>query len=249
MIANDLRYALDPYLFASEALGVCPDPWQKQVLRSPNKRVILNCCRQAGKSTIASIIALHRIIFKQGSLVLLVSPSLRQSAELFRKVIKFLDQLPFSPSRIEDNKLSLQLKNGSRIVSLPGEEMNIRGYSSVDLIIEDEASRVSDNLYRAIRPMIAVSKGSLLLMSTPFGKRGHFYEEWQKGIDWLKVEIPATKCPRIPEDYLELERNSLGDWWFNQEFMCKFVDTEDQFFSFQEVMDAIDNSIKPIEIL
>jgi len=86
-------------------------------------------------------------------------------------------------------------------------------------------------------------------MSTPFGKRGHFYEEWQKGIDWLKVEIPATKCPRIPEDYLELERNSLGDWWFNQEFMCKFVDTEDQFFSFQEVMDAIDNSIKPIEIL
>jgi hypothetical protein len=170
--------------------------------------------------------------------------------KLFRKVMEAFNKLPSTPNLVEDNKLSMQLKNGSRIVSLPGEEANIRGYSSVDLIVEDEASHgFLMNCIRAIRPMVAVSNGSIILMSTPFGKRGHFYEEWRNGDDWLKIEIPATKCPRISEHFLEKERKSLGDWWFNQEYMCQFVEAEDQFFKYQEVMHAIDPTIEPIEIL
>jgi len=249
MISDDLRYALDPMVFASECLGIIPDPWQIKVLQSPSKRVILNCSRQAGKSTVAAMIALHRILFYEKTLALLISPSLRQSSELFRKVTDFIKRLQTAPKLIEDNKLFLQLSNGSRVISLPGEESNIRGYSSVDLIIEDEAARVSDDLYRALRPMLAVSQGSLIMMSTPFGKRGHFYDEWQNGMDWLKVEIPANKCPRINETFLEMERKSLGDWWFKQEYMCKFVETKDQFFCHQEVMDAIDFELEPLAIL
>ena len=249
MIHNDLRHALDPVLFAGECLSISPDPWQQDVLRTSMERVILNCSRQSGKSTIAAIVALHRILFYDGSLVLLISPSLRQSAELFRKVTDMMKNLPHPPTRIENNKLSLQLRSGSRIVSLPGEEANVRGYSKVDLIIEDEAARVSDDLYRALRPMLAVSKGSLILMSTPFGKRGHFHDIWANGEEWLKVEIPATKCPRISEIFLENERKSLGDWWFRQEYMCDFVETEDQFFNYEEIINALDNSIEPLQIL
>ena len=61
---------------------------------------------------------------------------------------------------------------------LPGQEKTIRGFSGVTLIIEDEASRVDDTLYRAVRPMLAVSGGRLILMSTPYGQTGHFFEEW-----------------------------------------------------------------------
>ena len=159
---------------------------------------MLNCCRQAGKSTIASILAFHRALYYPGALVLLVSPSLRQSGELFRKVADLLAQLDHKPELTEDNRLSLRLANGSWVISLPSKEGTIRGFSGVDLIIEDESSRVPDDLYRALRPMLAVSGGRLVLMSTPFGKRGHFHEEWTMGGDtWERLQMKAPECPRI----------------------------------------------------
>jgi hypothetical protein len=248
MLAKDLRLALDPVVFAMECLDFTPDPWQAEVLRAIDERMILNCARQVGKSTVAAIMALHRLLFFPSSLILLVSPSQQQSSELFRKTMDFLKLLPIKPKMVEENKLSMQVKNGSRIVSLPGDEGNIRGYSRVSLIIEDEASRVSDDLYRAVRPMLAVSSGRLVLMSTPFGKRGHFYEEWQNGSNWYKVSIPATECQRITPQFLEQERNSLGEWWFEQEYMCKFVEAEDQFFRHNEIMEALDYEIEPISL-
>ena len=248
MLADDVRFALDPVSFALINLHFHPDPWQARVLRAVEKRILLNCSRQSGKSSVAAIMALHRVLFISASLVLLVSPSLRQSSELFRKVIDFMNLSSSRPKLVEENKLSLQLENGSRIVSLPGDEANIRGYSNVSLIIEDEASRVSDDLYRAIRPMLAVSRGRLILLSTPFGKRGHFYEEWEDGQGWLKVRIPATECPRITPAFLEQEKNSLGRWWFEQEYLCRFTESEDRVFRYDEVVEALDDKIQPLAL-
>ena len=167
-----------------------------------------------------------------------MSPSLRQSGELFRKasdLLKFLEQ---KPRLVEDNKLSFTMANGSRVVSLPSKEATVRGFSGVDLIIEDEASRVPDDLYAAVRPMLAVSNGRLILMSTPFGKRAHSHQEWTEGGDaWERAEVKATECPRISAEFLEEERNSRGDWWFKQEYLCEFVETEDQVFSYQSIID------------
>src|SRR6185436_3102472 len=66
--------------------GMTPDLWQANLLRSHAERVLLLCCRQAGKSTIAAALGLHRAMLVPRSPVLLLSPSLRQSSELFRKV-------------------------------------------------------------------------------------------------------------------------------------------------------------------
>ena len=242
-----LMYALDPVLWARDALDFYPDAWQEQVLRSSGKRQLLNCCRQSGKSTTAALIALHRAVFYPRSLVLLVSPSLRQSGELFRKVGDHLKQLEQQPQKTEDNKLSLTLINDSRIVSLPGTEGTIRGYSGASLIIEDESARVDDALYYAVRPMLAISGGRLVLMSTPFGKRGHFHKEWTEGgAGWERIEIPAKACPRISSAFLEEERRALGDWWYRQEYECQFVETVDQVFSYSLVMGAMDNRVKPL---
>jgi hypothetical protein len=51
-----------------------------------------------------------------------------------------------------DNTISLEFPNQSRIVGLPGNETTTRGFSAVSLLLVDEASRVSDDLYKAIRP-------------------------------------------------------------------------------------------------
>jgi hypothetical protein len=242
----DLAY-VEPVTFARARLGFAPDPWQAHVLQWAGTRLLLNCCRQSGKSTITAILALHRALFTPRSLILLVSPSLRQSSELFRKVQAFLSALPVRPLLVEDNKLSLQLRNHSRIVSLPSTEGTIRGFSGASLIIEDEAARVSDSLYLACRPMLAVSQGQLILLSTPFGKRGHFYEAWEQGgADWARVQITADQCPRIPADFLAEERRTMPDLWFRSEYHCEFVDTLDQVFATQYVMDALDNDVQPL---
>src|SRR3954471_489885 len=86
-LGRDLAHALDAVAFAEDRLGFHPDPWQSRLLRSSAKQVILNCCRQSGKSTTTSILALHTALYQPNSLVLLISPTQRQSKELFAKVI------------------------------------------------------------------------------------------------------------------------------------------------------------------
>jgi hypothetical protein len=81
-----------------------------------------------------------------------------------------------------ESALRLELENHSRIISLPGQEQTVRGYAGVSLLIVDEAARVPDDLYFAVRPMLAVSNGRLIALSTPFGKRGWFYEIFKEPI-------------------------------------------------------------------
>jgi hypothetical protein len=244
-LALTLAAGLDPVAFAL-SVGLDADPWQAEVLRSPARRMLLNCSRQSGKSTTASVKALHRAVFYPSSLILLVSPSLRQSGELFRKIGDQIERLPTRPRMKEDNRLSLVLDNGSRIVSLPGSEATIRGFSRVDLLIEDEAARCDDALYRSVRPMLAVSGGALILMSTPFGRRGHFFEEWHSQNDWKRVEISATLVPRISPEFLAEERRSLGEWWFAQEYCCQFRDTVDSLFRSEDIARAITPDVAPL---
>jgi hypothetical protein len=217
------------------------------VLTAESARVLLNCCRQSGKSTTTAILGLHRALYFPRSLILLVSPSLRQSSELFKKVQDFLTCLPVRPALTEDNKLSLRLTNGSRIVSLPSTEGTIRGFSGASLIIEDEAARVSDSLYLAVRPMLAVSQGRLILMSTPWGKRGHFFEAWQNGgAPWQRVRVTAHDCPRISAAFLAEEKASMPAHWFASEYLCECTDVEDSVFSYEHVMNALDDDVPPL---
>jgi hypothetical protein len=228
--------------------GIVPDAWQSDLLRSDAKQMILLCSRQSGKSTVSSILAIHEAIYKADSLILLLSPSLRQSQELFRKLQSVYNELdsPNLPQTTEVSALRMELSNGSRIIALPGKEATIRGFSGVSLLIVDEASRVADELYQAIRPMLAVSGGRIVLLSTPFGKRGFFYQEWTQGQDWRRVKITAEQCPRINAEWLERERKMIGDWWFLQEYFCEFVETDDQVFSYEDIQAALDSSIKPL---
>ena len=141
--------------------------------------------------------------------------------------------------------MSCTLAGGSRVISLPGAGETIRGYSP-DLIIEDEAAYVDDGLYLAIRPMLAVSGGKLILLSTPYGKRGHFHEAWTSDEDWQRIEVPAQSCPRISEAFLERERGALGEAWFKQEYGCRFQETADQVFSHEDVQRSFSDEVQPL---
>jgi hypothetical protein len=217
-----LLLALDPgYLLRAQ--GIEPDPWQRQLLLSSDRQILLNCSRQSGKSTTVAALALHTALFQPGALILMLSPSLRQSTELFRKVVSAYHALGRPLPALSHNQTRLELGNQSRLVCLPGREETIRSFSGPRLILIDEAARVPDDLYRSVRPMLAVSRGRLLCLSTPFGQRGFFHHEWTHGgTDWTRVRITAADCPRISPAFLAQERHSLGESWIQQEYLCSF---------------------------
>jgi hypothetical protein len=226
------RLKADPARLLADA-GMPADPWQADLLRRPGQRTLLLCSRQAGKSTVAAA------LLQPPALVLLLSPSLRQSGELFRdKVMRLFNALGRPVAATQETQLTMTLANGSRVVSLPGEEGTVRGFSDVALLVIDEAARVHDDLYRSVRPMLAVSKGRLVALSTPFGKRGWFFEEWRGTETWQRVRITAKDCPRIDPEFLKSERIALGDVFFDQEYGCVFGDCIASVFR-QEDIDAI----------
>jgi hypothetical protein len=241
------RLRADPARLMSLA-GLTPDPWQTALLRSPCRRALLLMSRQAGKSTVAAALALREALLRPGALVLLLSPTLRQSAELFRdKVLPLYAATgrPVPTVRPHDPALRLELANGSRIISLPGTEETVRGYSGVALLVIDEAARVPDDLYRAVRPMLAVSRGRLVCLSTPFGRRGWFCEEWHGSGAWRRTRILAPECPRISPQFLAEERRALGERWYRQEYLCSFEEAADSVFSREEIERALVDDLEP----
>jgi hypothetical protein len=249
-VATDLALALDPVRFARATLGMDPDPWQGRVLRSTARRILLDAARQSGKSTTVAILTTHTVLYESDSLVLLLSPTLRQSAELFKKCLAVYRSVEHPVPSESQTALTLTLENGSRIVSLPGKEANVRGYSGVKLLIVDEASRVPNDLYASARPMLAVSGGRLLALSTPFGTRGWWYEAWVSGArePWERYEVPATQVPRISPEFLAEERRTLGEWWFEQEYMCRFLDAETQAFRREDIDRAFEEELQAWEL-
>ena len=242
---KQLAFRLDPALLMEEA-GMDPDCWQRRVLRSGWNRALLLCSRQAGKSSVAAALGLHRALFHEGSLVLLVAPALRQSRELFSKVWS-LYRAAGMPGEVEKKSaLRATFASGSRIIALPGREGTIRGFSGVDLLVIDEAARVEDDLFFALRPMLAVSGGRLVGLTTPAGRRGWFYEAFTGGSDWHRERIPAGACPRITEAFLEEERRELGRYFFEQEYMCQFHDAEGSLFSRSEIDGAFSADVEPL---
>src|SRR3954463_4471005 len=82
----------DPVGFASSKLEFIPDKIQARALRG-GRRGIVNCTRQWGKSTVMAAKAAHRAYTRKGSLVLVMSPSGRQSGEFMRKAEEFVARL------------------------------------------------------------------------------------------------------------------------------------------------------------
>jgi hypothetical protein len=241
-----VRLRSDPARILADA-GMPPDPWQAELLRSSWSRAMLLCSRQSGKSQVGAALALQTAFFCPGSLTLLLSPTQRQSGELFKdKLLRVYDRLGRPVQATSETALTLTLTNGSRIISLPGEEGTVRCYSGVALLVIDEAAKVPDSLYLTVRPMLATSRGRIIVMSTPFGKRGWFFDVWHGPEKWHRVKVTAEQCPRIPADFLADERKALGARWYMQEYECAFMEMMGAVFSGADIEALLDKSVPAV---
>ena len=241
-----------------EAMGWKPDFWQRRFLRSQSKRLSLLCSRQAGKSTSTAAMVLRTALLTPRSDCLVFSPTMRQSMELLRKVREFYHALGRPIPETSETKTALELANGSRVISLPDSHGGVVGFSAPRLVVIDEASRVSDVLYKSVRPMLAVSGGSLITLSTPFGNTGWFFEIWDDSAEgrtrraklnepWERVPVTADDVPRITREFLADELLELGERWFLQEYYLRFLDSIDSVFGLSVIQAArADGGIDPL---
>jgi hypothetical protein len=245
---KSILHNLDPVQFAEDVLDFHPDDWQKEVLRYSGPRLMMLCSRQSGKSTIAALKGLHCALHYPNSLTLIISPSQRQSSELFKVITQMMNNLPVPPVKVEDNKMSVTLLSGSRIVSLPANADTIRGYSAPDVVLVDEASRTVDGVYYAIRPFFATGKGQLIALSTPNGRFGWFFDAWESEQEWKKIKVVADDCPRISKEFLASELEALGRFWYSQEYECLFVENENSVFRYSDILDCFDQNDKYVDL-
>jgi hypothetical protein len=171
-------------------------------------------------------------VYSDNAMIIIISHVLPQAEETFKKISRFYRRIGRPVPSISETKNRLELKNGSRIITLSGQKPeSIRGYSGVTMLIFDEAAQVLDETYDVARPTLAVSSGRIILLSTPHGKRGFFFEAWENEDEWLKVEINADQCPRIPSEFLAEERRKYPARVFEQEYFCAFHDTKMTIFN------------------
>jgi hypothetical protein len=229
--------------------GIEPDPWQAALLRDRPRRSLLLCARQTGKTTVTALTGIDTAIYKPGSLILLVSPSQRQSAELFRSLMLLYGKLEGAPAVNAESVLKAEFANGSRILALPGTEKTIRGYAKADLVILDEAARCDDELPAAVRPMLATAQGGgrLIALSTPAGKRGWFYDAWVGGDPtWHRTRVSADECPRITQEFLAEELKELGAQRFSEEYGLSFLDPDEAVWNTAIIEQAFTEEVKPL---
>lgn len=243
-LALELALQLDPSQILRRS-GITPDDWQQQIIRERDQRVMLNCSRQSGKSTVVAGMALDSANVEPEKPVLILTPSQRQSSELLRTVMQMhgSTEMPIE----DDSSMRVEFKSGARIIALPGKRPeNIRGIANVALLIIDEAAWVPDVLYRSVRPMLAVSHGRIVLLSTPFYKRGFFYDEWHSGTGWKRIRVTADQCPRISPDFLAEEKRKLPRAWFLQEYFGVFAEAEDAVFLASDIQAALSDEVLPM---
>jgi hypothetical protein len=248
LIARDLAYALDPVTFARDS-GVEPDPWQAKFLRNAPRRGLILATRQSGKTETCVLHANHVAHTEPGETIIVISPAQRISSEFIRRARdRYL--------RIEGAKIPgdavqrIEIENGSRIIGLPGDNDGdtIRGIARVRLVLVDEAARVSDATYAAVRPMLAVHpRGALIGLTTGAAKRGWFFNGWaDPDSDFEKIRVTADMCPRLTPEFLASERKALGETAFRTEYGLEFLDDQEAAFPNTVIDSIFDKDLRPL---
>jgi len=241
-----LALAIDPLRFVKTAFDFVPDVHQAGVLTRPDSEQLIVWSRQFGKSATVSALCLHTAVFNPESVTLIAAQRKEVAQEMVRKAKKGVRVLRggLFPTIKKDNAGSLELSNGSRIMAVSGSESGPRGYT-VNLVVVDEASRVPEEYYEAVTPtQSTVKRPKFIAMTTPYGKKGWFWDLWSKNTSCFKQLLTYKDCPRISDEFIKKERERLPDYVFRQEYMCEFVDPKTSVFDYDEFMACVDDNVK-----
>jgi terminase large subunit-like protein len=243
---REIAYRLDPARWVREVVGITPRAWQERFLRMPyGQTALVLTARQVGKTTAAAAAMAHTALFKPGSLSVVACPALRQSGEPIRKVKDML--LKAGATLITDNKHTIELANGSRVMALPNNEEAIRGLTVDGWLVVDEAGYLDHDIVAALRPMRAQRpEARYVMLSTANTRTDPFWSAWETaGEKVMRIQVTVDVDPTLySQDFLEAERRAMGDERYKREYLGIPVGGEASPFTW-EYFDAAASPLHP----
>lgn len=220
------------------------DPWQKEyVFDEEDGNNFLLTGRQVGKTTAMSLRAVELCVnhYKKGEFVLINSITEKQAYHMLAKAKVYADAVYHSKTEWKGvNKPTMHkllFKNGTGILCYAaGEEgEGLRGLT-IKKIMPDEGSRMSEEYFIAVLPMLSVIDGSMDIASTPSGKKHKdgsekYFYKCSKDPKFKKYYISAEDCPRHSEEFLKDMKERLSRLAYAQEFLAEFTDELKRLFS------------------
>lgn len=227
------------------------DQWQKEALEHDGD-LLLCIPRQIGKTTIMARKASEYLVKHKNKTIVVVSLTEDQAQLMIIMVLDYLQKTyPQYLKGLKKNqkatKSTIHLNNGSWIIARPVGNTGdaVRGFTG-DILIIDEASRMNEMIFEAAEPTLASTGGQIWMCSTPFGKKGYFYNCYlneDKSFKVIHVESTEEiyKTRPLSDAWSEMRRekalerlnrakNRMSSMAYAQEHLAQFVDDLQQFF-------------------
>ena len=213
-------------------------PFQEGVLHlfRDNQYIITLKSRQLGISTLAAAYSLWLMIFHKDKNVLALAITQATARNLVTKTIFMYENLPnwLRLPFTEKNKLSLRLKNGSKITAKSSNSDAARS-EAVSLLLIDEAAFI-DNIeetFTAAQQTLATG-GQCMALSTPNGVGNWFHKTWEKAEgaenSFIPVKLKWDVHPERKQDWRDQQDSDLGPRMAAQECDCDFLSSGDTVF-------------------
>lgn len=214
------------------------DEWQKEVLEYDGN-ICLRSGRQVGKSTIIAMKAANFAMKNPKKTVMIIASVERQAFHIFLMVIDYIKTNHPKMILKRPTMTFMELTNGAMIRCLPAGDTgySIRGYT-IHMLIADEAAYIKPDVWTAVTPMLATTKGPMILLSTPHGKEGYFYDCFNDK-NFKSWHISSEVCSRISKEFLESAKTRMTKIEYATEFLGEFIDELRQFFSEKEIEKAM----------
>lgn len=235
----------NPKYFFTFVTGHTPTKYQLEILNDISRDIVIRAGRQVGKTTVLAMKALQMALTKPNQLILLVAPTIRQSDIIFSHIREAVSINPLLSKTIARlTQTMCFFKNNSKIYALPSGKYgyNIRGFPATAIIM-DEGAYIKNDVYTAIQPSRAVTRGTLIVSSTPFGKQGKFYQFYFDET-FSRHLIRSTESPIIDQQFLKKERGRMTEADFTQEYEAEFIEEVDTYFSRELIIQTIDEKLK-----
>ena len=239
-----------PTLFMWKMLGIKPLPFQVEILEDDSKNVIIVGGRQIGKSLTLAAKALWNAFVKTDQDIIIVAQNLRQAKVVFDHIYRYVSTNILIKKHTRKLTITeIKFDNNSIIRCLPAGRTGegIRGFTAT-MIIFDEAAFIPDEVFVSLEPSLGVKGSQAIYSSTPYGKRGYFYQLYatemaknQAHRDFSIYVVPTTKNPYFSKQLLDRERQIKTPLQFTQEYEAQFVDESGLFFPFSLIFSCAED--------
>lgn len=204
------------------------------------KRLVMCYSRQSGKTILAEMLLIEHLMM-QGKFSAYISPTFNLGRKVFKEIVRLLEGSGII-SKANASTLTIETKIGSQLQFFSAEAYTaIRGFTVSGILVIDEAAYIQDILPNGeefwgnvVMPLTKARKPLVVMISTPCGKHGFFYDFYmrammgEKGLKAIKRTIYDDTLV-TPEDIEDIKR-SIPPKAFQQEFECEFLDSSLTFF-------------------